>query len=130
MRGTAFERRPASSLSLPRRRRSHSFFFNHTPTTQIYTLSLHDALPISESIESERRETRVARRIGHLLERGPVGPPFPSRVEHLAVRPDKFGPRDVKSSEAVDGHRSEEHTSELQSPVHLVCRLLLEKKKK
>src|SRR5690348_17359522 len=47
MRGTAFERRPASSLSLPRRRRSGSFFYNHTPTTEIYTLSLHDALPIS-----------------------------------------------------------------------------------
>src|SRR5215216_7997872 len=67
------------------------FFFNDTATTEIYTLSLHDALPIS-------------RRRG---ERRPRGDP------------------DVPSA---DG-RSEEHTSELQSPDHLVCRLLLEKKK-
>src|SRR5690348_18029040 len=70
------------------------FFFNDTATTEIYTLSLHDALPIC---------TR-ADRLGERARR-------PGGV-HRRVR------------------RSEEHTSELQSPVHLVCRLLLEKKKK
>src|SRR5579863_5946898 len=68
------------------------FFFNDTATTEIYTLSLHDALPISRARPPP-----------------PAGP---------AAR--SCGPRPG---------RSEEHTSELQSPVHLVCRLLLEKKK-
>src|SRR5687768_18586079 len=70
------------------------FFFNDTATTEIYTLSLHDALPICRSSPawcgSERR--------------------MPSPVPATAAR-------------------SEEHTSELQSRLHLVCRLLLEKKK-
>src|SRR6266581_9315033 len=69
------------------------FFFNDTATTEIYTLSLHDALPI-----------------WHALSRHP-------RCGHS-----------VTSSTPTA--RSEEHTSELQSPVHLVCRLLLEKNKK
>src|SRR5690348_17760940 len=71
------------------------FFFNDTATTEIYTLSLHDALPIF-----------LLRRAAH---------PRPRR-QGLEPHP---GGRE----------RSEEHTSELQSPVHLVCRLLLEKKK-
>src|SRR5574344_2192400 len=69
------------------------FFFNDTATTEIYTLSLHDALPIW------RYRTR---------------------------RPDT----QTQWPAATRRHRSEEHTSELQSPDHLVCRLLLEKKKK
>src|SRR5258708_15254230 len=75
------------------------FFFNDTATTEIYTLSLHDALPIcsGDSIGGGR--------------------PGPSGAGGF------FGPV-AKSS-----LRSEEHTSELQSPDHLVCRLLLEKKK-
>src|SRR2546422_5570312 len=74
------------------------FFFNDTATTEIYTLSLHDALPI------------CARRVG-LDEGHDIG--FVARMQ------------------AAQGfHRSEEHTSELQSRLHLVCRLLLEKKKK
>src|SRR2546422_4176393 len=73
------------------------FFFNDTATTEIYTLSLHDALPI------------CARRVG-LDEGHDIG--FVARMQ------------------AAQGfHRSEEHTSELQSRLHLVCRLLLEKKK-
>src|SRR6266699_7083152 len=69
------------------------FFFNDTATTEIYTLSLHDALPIS---------------LGHPIH------------------------RELARAAAVGiGHaRSEEHTSELQSRPHLVCRLLLEKKNK
>src|SRR5258708_25010114 len=66
------------------------FFFNDTATTEIYTLSLHDALPISN--------------------------------DHHGHRGDRPCARDPYC-------RSEEHTSELQSPDHLVCRLLLEKKK-
>src|SRR5690348_17668132 len=78
------------------------FFFNDTATTEIYTLSLHDALPICARCRASRR---------------PTSPPAWS-----SSRPPSEWRR-------ADG-RSEEHTSELQSPVHLVCRLLLEKKKK
>src|SRR5438552_18847927 len=77
------------------------FFFNDTATTEIYTLSLHDALPIS--IVETLRLSGV--RLEELLE-----------ITHLALVGDLQ-------------QRSEEHTSELQSPDHLVCRLLLEKKK-
>src|SRR5438552_16335418 len=82
-----------SSSSLSLLPLSFFFFFNDTATTEIYTLSLHDALPIS------------------CKKGGSFG------LVHAVVLP---------------GHelRSEEHTSELQSPDHLVCRLLLEKKKK
>src|SRR5258708_14824008 len=76
------------------------FFFNDTATTEIYTLSLHDALPISGvdlDLEGDAE--------------------LPAIAEHRLMR-------------ARDARRSEEHTSELQSPDHLVCRLLLEKKKK
>src|SRR2546430_15807033 len=76
------------------------FFFNDTATTEIYTLSLHDALPISTG-----RRTALANWIA-----SPENP-LPSRV--LANRL---------------WQRSEEHTSELQSQSNLVCRLLLEKK--
>src|SRR5690348_17701398 len=75
------------------------FFFNDTATTEIYTLSLHDALPISMT-KAEIDEL--------------------AGVLKLLLRPG-----DVAIAEY---QRSEEHTSELQSPVHLVCRLLLEKK--
>src|SRR5712675_3658747 len=69
------------------------FFFNDTATTEIYTLSLHDALPIFAC----------------------------HRIKQL-------GP--ARESRCGENQRSEEHTSELQSRLHLVCRLLLEKKKK
>src|SRR2546429_9862366 len=70
------------------------FFFNDTATTEIYTLSLHDALPIS------------------------------------SFRPDALAQHPYRPTTRSRGRRSEEHTSELQSRLHLVCRLLLEKKKK
>src|SRR2546426_9038766 len=82
------------------------FFFNDTATTEIYTLSLHDALPIS------------GRRLVHEVDRL-VGQ---EAVGDVAVREHGRG------DECRD-KRSEEHTSELQSPCNLVCRLLLEKKK-
>src|SRR2546422_8019281 len=81
------------------------FFFNDTATTEIYTLSLHDALPIWDC----SRRTSCGRR----------------RCARRADRPDP-GSRCSPAPRA----RSEEHTSELQSRLHLVCRLLLEKKKK
>src|SRR2546429_6520609 len=82
------------------------FFFNDTATTEIYTLSLHDALPISskESIPNVRSR--------HLFCQSTDGP------EKILM-----------SRSGGEAKRSEEHTSELQSRLHLVCRLLLEKKK-
>src|SRR3712207_9255806 len=85
------------------------FFFNDTATTEIYTLSLHDALPIFPV--GELRLVRPLRVFGH---RGTVSVADPAAVV-LELR---------------DLDRSEEHTSELQSRQYLVCRLLLEKKKK
>src|SRR5258708_34378776 len=85
---------------------SFFFFFNDTATTEIYTLSLHDALPIS-SISSPL-----------LSRRAPAPPTVPPSAMF------------VSSFRNEETNRSEEHTSELQSPDHLVCRLLLEKKKK
>src|SRR2546429_5348604 len=84
------------------------FFFNDTATTEIYTLSLHDALPIS---------TRSAS--GEAARRAPTLPAVCVQPEIVA-----------NSSGRNHAARSEEHTSELQSRLHLVCRLLLEKKKK
>src|SRR5687768_18559010 len=72
------------------------FFFNDTATTEIYTLSLHDALPIYHALAAQSPHVRMAG--------GEAAHNF-----HMA--------------------RSEEHTTELQSRLHLVCRLLLEKKK-
>src|SRR2546430_10971277 len=92
------------------------FFFNDTATTEIYTLSLHDALPIlAQHTRQERRPLGLAERRYHrqLLLAGEV------RVEELVVG---------HAQRALE--RSEEHTSELQSQSNLVCRLLLEKKKK
>src|SRR2546429_5281515 len=92
------------------------FFFNDTATTEIYTLSLHDALPISEhrsivqwtALRSHKNRRRLM-------------------AQHVAT--EQLTITDwVKGLAAIPG-RSEEHTSELQSRLHLVCRLLLEKKK-
>src|SRR5689334_25152853 len=82
-----------------------SFFFNDTATTEIYTLSLHDALPICERDQHPEVDFDE------------------QALQRLAVQVDLQDPH------AGIG-RSEEHTSELQSQFHLVCRLLLEKKNK
>src|SRR5687767_15993302 len=87
-----------------------SFFFDATATTEIYTLSLHDALPIFHGPLC----ARVLRRHQADL----------AREAHPVV---VGGGRDVLA--VLDLDRSEEHTSELQSLAYLVCRLLLEKKK-
>src|SRR3712207_6882797 len=93
------------------------FFFNDTATTEIYTLSLHDALPIWV----ERRPARVPARPGPELEVQVAA----AGVAGLADRADLLPGVDP----VADLERSEEHTSELQSRQYLVCRLLLEKKK-
>src|SRR2546422_1432866 len=100
---------------------SSFFFFNDTATTEIYTLSLHDALPISDA---RRAQALAAGARVHLRARDP----FAGRSDG-AGRP---GGGDEPRPHRTDRHaaRSEEHTSELQSRLHLVCRLLLEKKKK
>src|SRR5205814_5285876 len=96
------------------------YFFTAPPTTDIYTLSLHDALPISAGKSIEGRDVGVLRITG--ADRAPWGKPvFLFMGCHHA--------REWISVE-VPLARSEEHTSELQSLRHLVCRLLLEKKKK
>src|SRR5439155_23533158 len=89
------------------------FFFNDTATTEIYPLSLHDALPILFQGAEHHLPARRGRR-------AVVGLSFDQHQR-------RFHPVDVRDRRA---RRSEEHTSELQSRGHLVCRLLLEKKKK
>src|SRR3712207_7922937 len=97
------------------------FFFNDTATTEIYTLSLHDALPIL-------REHRRRRLDGeHLPVRRLVRSRSCAHVDDRARIAERV--EDPRGDARV-GPRSEEHTSELQSRQYLVCRLLLEKKKK
>src|SRR5260370_4131873 len=88
------------------------FFFNDTATTEIYTLSLHDALPIflDNNLSSGLIDKAAWRR-----QRGVLLTARALELENLV---------------ALFCHRSEEHTFELQSHLNLVCRLLLEKKKK
>src|SRR5437867_8834056 len=88
------------------------FFFTGSPTTELYTLSLHDALPIC---------------------RLPSSPPLARRwpsIDQASTCTRSGEPTSARALHVVTSHnRSEEHTSELQSPYDLVCRLLLEKKK-
>src|SRR5438309_7709675 len=93
-------------LQFGRDRHFFFFFFNDTATTEIYTLSLHDALPISPGWTGSARSAGWSPRTPR-TGRGRRSPTWPGTSP-----------------------RSEEHTSELQSQFHLVCRLLLEKKKK
>src|SRR5438034_7524377 len=94
----------------------HLFFFNDTSTTEIYTLSLHDALPIS--VSAHARSPAVSVVVPPTIDAG-----FWSTVRAAILA--------WKASSRIRafGGRSEEHTSELQSHSDLVCRLLLEKKK-
>src|SRR5256885_8080309 len=83
------------------------FFFNDTATTEIYTLSLHDALPIyPNEILNLKKKAEIDSKASYRL------------YEYYTL-----------SEYNEEESRSEEHTSELQSPCNLVCRLLLEKKK-
>src|SRR3712207_8629557 len=104
------------------------FFFNDTATTEIYTLSLHDALPISDLAALRRCE--LAERIARAHAHGRVGEVdvAPAQRDELSLA--QAGERRHQEDRRVLLVRSEEHTSELQSRQYLVCRLLLEKKKK
>src|SRR3712207_6915906 len=98
-------------MRLRRRVQAVLFFFNDTATTEIYTLSLHDALPIWRFPEADFRDV--------------VRPNFDT-LYSVAWLDLSDGPLVLH---VPDTARSEEHTSELQSRQYLVCRLLLEKKK-
>src|SRR5688572_33450014 len=105
MRLTSYDTPPWSILF------SFFFFFNDTATTEIYTLSLHDALPIYASANASAADVSAGGLAEDAAGRGLLaGIAGDSSLRGLA--------------------RSEEHTSELQSQSNLVCRLLLEKKKK
>src|SRR3712207_7633489 len=97
------------------------FFFNDTATTEIYTLSLHDALPIW--IHAVRGD--VAEQQGMAVRSGPGDVLAGDRAVCAGAVVDHDGPAEDRAQPL----RSEEHTSELQSRQYLVCRLLLEKKK-
>src|SRR5256885_16679800 len=89
------------------------FFFNDTATTEIYTLSLHDALPICHRHDAFAAATGGAVLVGRRA------------LAHAVFRDRQHKLPGLRHFDI----RSEEHTSELQSPCNLVCRLLLEKKK-
>src|SRR5438034_3559958 len=95
------------------------FFFNDTATTDIYTLSLHDALPIYKfhglTLANFRDEGLV--------------PGFRMRTSNHRTPDSRIPVEAVRETTPIGSQRSEEHTSELQSHSDLVCRLLLEKKK-
>src|SRR5438067_3619421 len=106
------------------------FFFHDPATPEIYTLSLHDALPILRDERARRRRERAGehdlRDLEGIAARAPP-----------VIRDDQIAGRGQRQSRLLDGDeeeerdvlvRSEEHTSELQSRFDLVCRLLLEKK--
>src|SRR3712207_7730290 len=94
------------------------FFFNDTATTEIYTLSLHDALPIYEVVVvgyGAQKKVNLTGAVANV-----------NVQEAIASRPVTDA---AKALQGITPGRSEEHTSELQSRQYLVCRLLLEKKK-
>src|SRR5690625_7122426 len=96
---------------------SPSFFIHDTSPNMIYTLSLHDALPI------------LFRRISFPSDDASAGISIRERKQQQ-YQPGKSADTDLQRSRKPPRSRSEEHTSELQSRGHLVCRLLLEKKNK
>src|SRR5689334_25295420 len=100
---------------------SHCFFFTDAATTEIYTLSLHDALPIYEdsALDISDEITRLTKK-SQQLTKDIYSKLSAWQIAQVARHPQRPYTQD---------YRSEEHTSELQSQFHLVCRLLLEKKK-
>src|SRR5258706_13239240 len=99
------------------------FFFNDTATTEIYTLSLHDALPILSISAQEAAFQHLVCKLRHeMLEYWRFIDPLWDPLRDFGIRP-------VTAAEFRSLERSEEHTSELQSLTNLVCRLLLENEK-
>src|SRR5205823_13088545 len=106
-------------------------FFFHTPApTAIYTLSLHDPLPISHAVGLGRVEgVEEPVQALRLQSRAPIPHGDARAVCSVCLGADQHLTRPLgRSAHRFDGVRSEEHTSELQSLAYLVCRLLLEKK--
>src|SRR3712207_7828929 len=104
------------------------FFFNDTATTEIYTLSLHDALPIS--LPALRGYVGAKPSVTRAYLRRNLLPAVKARAEPISVGTALRDREGAGQKRRHDGTgRSEEHTSELQSRQYLVCRLLLEKKK-
>src|SRR5438132_9228497 len=101
-------------------------FLNDTPTTAIYTLSLHDALPISTADITARALTISATGVNKIYDATTAAS---VTLSDNRVSGDVFTDSNTTATFA-NKNRSEEHTSELQSHSDLVCRLLLEKKKK
>src|SRR5690242_21511627 len=101
---------------MPRSAFYNLLFQNNPPVSEFYTLSLHDALPISLAHRDDDVVDREARRPGVAVDRDRRGVDGAAEARRVKLQ-------------RVD-LRSEEHTSELQSHVNLVCRLLLEKKNK
>src|SRR5206468_11210855 len=104
--------------------------FKSPATTDIYTLSLHDALPIF-TVSRLASLSKKSRGSPQILSRRPTTPMAqttlaPTPKPRIGIR---ASPRGIRAGFAVLPDRSEEHTSELQSRSDLVCRLLLEKKK-
>src|SRR5207249_9917063 len=108
------------SIALTARR----LFFPHSPPSAIYTLSLHDALPIWRPEDQAHRDHRL-RRTRPARRRPTSSPPASTRTG----RHPQLHARGRRTGHDELVWRSEEHTSELQSRFDLVCRLLLEKKK-
>ena len=96
------------------------FFFNDTATTEIYTLSLHDALPIFAKAEA----AEIATQTDNSGDFATAATAINTALDRIATY--NWGDSDTFTTGSA---RSEEHTSELQSQAYLVCRLLLEKKK-
>src|SRR5205085_5695445 len=106
---------------------SNSIIFLHsTPTSNIYTLSLHDALPISESVPDNGPASRFPPTPGPLAAYSDRAPARRIDGRRVRCRTPQAAP---PGRRPATGGRSEEHTSELQSQSNIVCRLLLEKKK-
>src|SRR3712207_7643976 len=101
------------------------FFFNDTATTEIYTLSLHDALPIFYASAARRGASGAVQ----VADRWHLTHNLADALERFAVRVLATYRKELKVQDRRTARRSEEHTSELQSRQYLVCRLLLEKKK-
>src|SRR5205085_10535247 len=107
----------------------YRIFFNDTPNTAIHTLSLHDALPISQNFTYSAMRKQVEDSLKHLQ----LDQLFLEQLHCIPTEEMRSGKvfdhlRKLKDEKLIQ--RSEEHTSELQSQSNLVCRLLLEKKKK
>src|SRR2546427_4953489 len=108
------------------------FFFNDTATTEIYTLSLHDALPIFKTKMSKEDLLREIKHYEGLIVRSATkvtADVIAAAGKLRVIGRAGSGLDNVDTAAATKRGRSEEHTSELQSQSNLVCRLLLEKKK-